>query len=608
MKDIRTIKKFRGYESNREPTNIEADQFGVLVSPSQNCYVTTEGVVQSREGTVAFGTPAGSSILSAYTWQNNRNTELPLRSTSTKLQVYYDSDWVNIFTVTSGKLDYAEWWDNVQKRDIILFVEGTDTVHDWSGAISKITGVVTDTVTINMDTSTAGFIVGDGVTIDGTNYTIMSFPSSTSIKLSANPGAVTNSYIYTTVVSIDLFSYSIILDPSSPPVNNVGKNLNTELGFVFDTLAVEDNRVFYGCASNRRYFITKNSSYSDMRFSNPRLSGEGDTGVLDAPVTKFMQDASQGRMVASCGPDKMFEMKNKLLATTTATSFTSVKRLRSGYGSGVVNKYAMSEIKYSIVFVTHGKDIDSLGRAERLDTTQAKPLSSKIVLDLDAFDTSDAVTYYYKNSLFVSFPSQSRVYEYSFEQSLWQAPYTMNIGAFCVVNGLLVGHDSSGQSSYLLQGANDNNIAIDVVMAFNYETDGKRFLKKQFDLTAVEGYISTGGLAYAEHLFDFEGFSGSIKHKIQVGAANTIFQGSVTLGGFGRARIGTMPLGSASQPQKNSTMGENMNKFRLIAPNDPVDYYEGQVILSTSQLDTRLIIVSYGANQRISPNNAVHAE
>ena len=295
-------------------------------------------------------------------------------------------------------------------------MEGTDSVHEWAGAISKITAVASDVITINMDRYDAGFIVGDTIVISGTDYTISSFPSSTEIKLSAAPGSVVDEYVYTKVITTSTFSYSISTDPSASPVDCSGKNLETELDFKFDTLTIENNRVFYGCATNRRYFVSKNNDYADMRFSDPKLTGEGDTGVLDAPVTKFLVDASQGRVVASCGPNQMYEIKTKVLETTTQSSYTSVKRLRSGYGSGIVNKYAMAEIKYSIAFVTNNKEIDSLGRAEELDTTRATPLSSKIRLDLESFDTTDAVTFFFKNSLFVSFPSQSLVYEYDFEQ------------------------------------------------------------------------------------------------------------------------------------------------------------------------------------------------
>ena len=92
MKDFKTKSKFRGYESDREPTNIQDGNFAVLVSPSKNCYVTTEGVVQNREGITTVGNKSSATVTSAWTWNNNRNTELPLRTTDSKLQVFYDSD------------------------------------------------------------------------------------------------------------------------------------------------------------------------------------------------------------------------------------------------------------------------------------------------------------------------------------------------------------------------------------------------------------------------------------------------------------------------------------------------------------------------------------
>lgn len=610
MKNPKVYSKFRGYESNSEPTNIDADQHLVFVAPSKNCRITAEGVAVSRSGIEALGSSAGDSIVSAYTWNNNRNVQLMLNSTQDKLRVFYDGDYREILTVANGNFSYAEWWDNTNLRDVLLFVEGTNSVYSWAGAIAKITAVSTTDITIGVSTFVAGFKVGDVVTIDGADYTIMSILSDTEMRLNAAPGAVTDVYVYSKVASTSLFAYTILLDPSSAPTSHTGISLYNDFGFTFDTLAVEDNAVYYGSSSIRRVFKTKNTSFSDCRFSTPRLPGEGDTFVLDAPVTIFLNDSSQGRIIASCGADKLYEIKERVLETTDASSYTAVKRLRSGYGAGIVNKRAASEVKYSIGFVTHSKEIDTLGRVEELDTPTGQPLSYKIKLDLDSLDTvDDAVTHFNTNSLFVSFPSVNKIYEYDFALKKYQPPITVNATAFSDYDGRVVIHDNSGQSHYLTsENTHDNNAPIDCEIYCDYKTEGARYSKKQFDLFLAEGYLSVGGAAQVGFNYGFEGDAGSMLIDVNRENPNTVFHTATVLGGFGTTIFGTKPFGSSISNAQNTTMGEFMEKFRLLQPVslDELDYYEGQFVVKQSSDTSRLILVSLGHNVRVSPNNAVH--
>ena len=171
-----------------------------------------------------------------------------------------------------------------------------------------------------------------------------------------------------------------------------------------------------------------------------------------------------------------------------------------------------------------------------------------------------------------------------------------------------MGHNSDGQAYYLFDGTDDDDAAIDVVMAFSYHTDGRRFIKKQFSVIGVEGYLNTGGEATVEYLFDFEGSNGTGIKTIGNGQPNVSFTNAEQYGGIGRARFGSVRFGSVREENTNNTMGEDMSKFHALIPIDPTDYYESQFILKTSKKDTKVMLISFGFNYKASNNNAVHAE
>jgi len=181
----------KGYINNREITNLEGIY---LVKGSKNALVVNGEKVVSPKRYKVVGTAktVNKGITSSFYWKTNTGQKYTLRVDARgNLDVFYDDDWVNILTglTKSQKIRFVPWWDKTEQIDVLLFVDGTDTVHEWSGAISEIASVTSNTITkkgflsgatisfnatantiVDSDSGfvTAGFAAGDKITVSGT--------------------------------------------------------------------------------------------------------------------------------------------------------------------------------------------------------------------------------------------------------------------------------------------------------------------------------------------------------------------------------------------------------------------------------------------------------
>lgn len=199
----------RGYVNNREITNLDG-QF--LVKGSKNCLIRNNEKVVTRPGSSLIG---GSKTLnkkvhSSFDWETNDKKERSIRAYDDELEFYYNSQWVRI---KDGWLDtdfaFTTWWDSTELIDVLIFVNGTDKLHEWSGAITEVASVTANTITKKgyldkdtfefndngsgtRDTITdtesgfvdAGFEAGDIISVSGTSnndgdYTIHSVTANT---------------------------------------------------------------------------------------------------------------------------------------------------------------------------------------------------------------------------------------------------------------------------------------------------------------------------------------------------------------------------------------------------------------------------------------------
>ena len=139
------FKTFAGYIEGQDISTIPESY---LTYPSKNVIIK-KGKAFSRPGIKNDGVaPTGThKIIGEKVWRDALAGGLPLRVTQDgRLQLKWNSKWVTIYSGISGsavRVRFDTWVDDlgaiIKKR--LFFVDGTDAVYEWNGAIGTIASV-----------------------------------------------------------------------------------------------------------------------------------------------------------------------------------------------------------------------------------------------------------------------------------------------------------------------------------------------------------------------------------------------------------------------------------------------------------------------------------
>jgi len=153
----------QGYLANREITNLPG-QF--LVRPSLNTFIKNAEKVMSRNGHTLLGPSKSSSIgcNGSYDWNEiSSGSPRSLRQRGNTLEVFYAGQWLALgFTSPLNSAlgvntlpartpcafsNANTWWSATELIDFLIFAQGGTELLEWSGAISVVAGVTSNTIT-----------------------------------------------------------------------------------------------------------------------------------------------------------------------------------------------------------------------------------------------------------------------------------------------------------------------------------------------------------------------------------------------------------------------------------------------------------------------------
>jgi hypothetical protein len=138
----------QGYVANRDITLVGGRY---LVPGSKNTLIKNREKVTGRKGYELFGAAKtlDKGIVSNKDWQTSTGVERNLRSYFDTLEVYYDDAWRELEDGFSNKVNFncEPWWDSSELIDVLLLVNGTDEIREWSGGISRVASVTANTIT-----------------------------------------------------------------------------------------------------------------------------------------------------------------------------------------------------------------------------------------------------------------------------------------------------------------------------------------------------------------------------------------------------------------------------------------------------------------------------
>ena len=591
MKSFKLVKDFKGYVNKSDITNIDASY---LVSPSQNVMVNDGEKVVVRNGTSLLGAAnaALTPILSSYDWVTSTAHERNLRKYDVELEVLYNGTWVRLdnssFTAAAD-LKFAEYWSTTESKDLLIIVDGTSTMHMWSGGITTFASATTNTITKQGTTTWAEerFLVAGtrSVVINGTEYAYTGGESTTTLTgVTPDPTAAGHAVA------------SVVLQVLRAHANTPASGVNN------DIIIANKNQLYVADLNRRDVYVSKNTDYTSFTFTSPtRIPGEGGLLTLDSTPVGFA--VQEDFVYISGAKNDWYQTKFTLSSTLTAETLT-VDKLKTTPGQAALSQSAIGNIKNSILYVTTDLVVDTLSRIENVDTPQSLPISDPIKNELIAYDTTIKPDIkFFKNQTFITFPSESKVLIYDHARGYWQPPQILGIRKFAIIAGVLHGHSNSVPETYKIfeeDVFNDNTNPIYAKAYFAYRLYGERDWQKECNEFFIEGYISPNTTITAGHKSNFGGFSGIQEFDIS-GTDTAILFSTVSDGSLGKNPLGSNPIGSITDS------ASDLQKFRVIKTFTKQQFYEHQMFFESNDVDFQWELIAFGANVMLSTadNNSI---
>ena len=343
-------------------------------------------------------------------------------------------------------------WSATEGIDLLLWVDGTDNMYEWSGGITTLKSTTSNTITKNGTNTWAQdrFLTAGTrkVVIGTTEYTYTGGETTTALTgVTPNPtGEAADSNVFQAVRT----------------------NANTPAAdFLSDFLRVLNNQVYVGSTKSRVVYVSANDDFTDYTFSSVRKSGEGATLTLDNAPTAFARQDKN--MYVSAGRDDWYrtEFTEIILSDDTLAETLNVKKLKTGVGMAARSQDLTSETGNFIAFIDFNNNLRILGNIERVEEAVFSSLSDPIKPDFNAADFTNGTIIWNKNRIYISTPNDDKVYILEIRESaagetnmFWQPPQILPVRRFAIIGEVLYGHSNAVPETYkLFDGTSDRKIA-----------------------------------------------------------------------------------------------------------------------------------------------------
>lgn len=600
-----TVETYVGYRNREDKTKLASN---CMVEGSQNVLVDVSGRLKSRKGYTLDGqaNSATTPILSCYDWEEHKGSVIHLRNPSGSLQFrHVDSNGVVTYhnlkitavvaMSTIQPIRYTNYWDDSEKINVLLFVDGQAFIHQWNGAIATFDSATTNTITLQGSKTWAelGFYVSSNKTIviNNVEYTYTGGESTTTLTgVSPDPtgagitaGTVIHQKVYSIAASVPL--------PS---------------GFNPDVISNLQNQIYYGSLKSNLVYVSALNNYQSTSFTTPvRIVGEGAKITLRDNVVAFIPQEES--MYVAAGKSQWYRTKKTLSSDNAKESF-EILPLKSASQQSAKSQEAITKDKNSVIFISNEPVLSSLGRVDNIaDTPQLDDYSYPIVNDFDNFDFTDASVKYYKNYIYVCVPREGKllIFNQTNPQAVfWEAPQTFPISCISIIDGNLYGHSSDILESYrLFDGYSDNGHPIQSRAVFAYTNYGSKGEAKSFEEFFVDGYLSSNTTVTVRYKLDLDGCATILTRQIR-GDDTQITCPIADDASLGKSSLGKHGLGTSN----NLTEPDSLPPyFNVILTGVKRNFYHVQYSFESYGEDYHWELLSFGPNvtKALYANNSI---
>lgn len=618
------IQNFKGYRAKEDPTTLSPEY---LVAPSRNVKIGSSGRLAHVKGYTLDGAASAvfdSGILSHKDFstfkgdvRNMRAGFLTSAGNDGKLQFRYRTgsgtvaspyvvNWVTLkSSLTNVRLSFCEFWDNAIGIKQLLWVDGTNNVYSWNGAVTTFASATATTLTKQGTNTWAQ----EGFAQTGTRSIVINGVSAT---YTGGEGTTT-----LTGVSVDFSTTGVGAIIHQAPITTALSAM-TGISAAFGPYIIgcgRRNQVYLGSSTSNNIYISKVNSYTDYSFTAPtRVVGEGALIPLDAPPRGFLAQESQSSadaedMYISEGLGTWGVIRATLSSDLTKETLQHI-RLKSSELQASKSERLMGNMKNHIMFVGNDNTANFLGYLSYKFVPTIVDFSAPIIDDMSSYDFTDGSIFHHKNYVYIFIPKAGvvRIYNMTNQDSeqfsggkaledvtqqpwFWEAPIGYPMSGAYVVDGEIYGHSYTTSESYkLFSGGSFNGQEIDTYAVTAYNDLSDRTQSKASTELWVEGYIKQNTILKGIVAGDLDSFRKEQRVTIDGNDSEIVAYGS---GGnsLGDASLGVQTLGGSSNLSNALPAWFHTSKTYSAD-----SCYLEQIIFATKGVDLYWEIICFGTN------------
>lgn len=387
------------------------------------------------------------------------------------------------------------------------------------------------------------------------------------------------------------------------PIIKINSSFVAGPGALFnnDLIGNLQNRICLGCLTNNIVFFSATNDYTTYTTHTPMVVGDGVQVILDSPPTGFV--TQEDTLYVSAGNTQWYQVTFTVSADLTKEQLTITPINTSGLQAAQSQAF-ITKVKNTVGFLSFEPIFNTLGRVPNIfadQTPQFTDISNPIVNDMTTYNFTDGASKFNTNYIYLSVPKQSIVRIYNMtdpKRQYWEAPQTMPISRFSVIDGAIYGHSYLVNETYkLFTGGSDNGNQISANATLAYFSNEMRATLKNFNEFYTEGYISSKTILAQSLMFNLNGSPNTYLIK---GTDTSIVESSTNDNSFGKYSFGKQPFGGDLNQQSSIPP-----KFRVIKTFPRVPYFEYSVIYSSQGLNQDWRLLAQGPAWQPSSEQAI---
>ena len=605
--EISPVLGFSGYVSSIDPTIASAK---VLVQGSQNVYFKTSGTIANRFGRKRYDAGDDTTIAkvnAGYIWNTSLGATLPVRCANSKLQ--FESNvsgsrvWYDLVTaLTKTRFVFDTYWDDTDKKDKLLAVNGSASlVYEWAGGIAKFVSATPTVITLDRDAATAGFASSGSVIINGNTYTYTGISGSTLTGASDASAEAANSVVYSKIIL------------------RVGFTSGPGSTYTCDFIRVVSNQLYLGSYSSQLVYMSKNTSYYDFSFSTPRLTGEGDTLLMDS-IAKGI-GVSDNAAHIFYGSSHLAKITFSQIAIgSTLSEQVEIAKVALGNNVAAMAHEFIDSLSDNIIYLDQANQVRSFGNFRNVFVTKAVLLSQAVQDELAHEDFTlgqlRVITDRRGDMVYLTSLTSGKTYIYTERNLLdsmgnitstrqWQPPQVWGITGVDSIAGSTIGFSNANPQFYYLwdtgqyyDDSPSGQLPYRSVALMSYQNGGRRQGKIHFDKIYWEGYMTSNSNVYGAAYIDYQGSTTILNPVInandsQLISGKQLFSGIVPPS-LGDASLGDNPLGDGINALQSDDF--LVPKFRVITGVQLKECFEYALMIYSENAGARWELLALGTN------------